>query len=106
MATAQPITSEKVSPPSHLKFPLNLSDEHYIYNKYEYHEWIREHQPVMKAKVSIITTYLVSRHEDCMELLKDPRFVRNRTTAGGGSRLPFPAPKSMQLIANNMQMEG
>lgn len=40
-----------------------------------------------------------------MALLKDPRFVRNRTTATGGGRLPFPVPRSVTLVAQSMIVE-
>jgi cytochrome P450 len=41
-----------------------------------------------------------------VNILKDDRFVRNRTTAtGGGSRLPFLMPKSVALMAQSMIIE-
>ena len=46
--------------------------------------------------------YFLSRYDDCVNFLKDPRFVRNRTTATGGGRFPFPLPKSVSLMANSM----
>ncbi len=106
MTTAQPISTSSAQPPAHFRVPLNLSDIHYIQNKHAYHAWIRENTPVIKAKISVINVYCVSRYEDCLMVLKDPRFVRNRATAtGGGNRLPFPAPKYIQVIANSMILE-
>jgi len=60
---------------------------------------------VCRAKVTILEVYTLSRYEDCSWLLKDPRFVRNRTTAVGGSRMPFPAPKSLQALMSSMIVE-
>jgi cytochrome P450 len=61
---------------------------------------------VYKGKLSIITIYLLSRYDDCVALLKDPRFVRDRTTVtGGNNRLPIPVPKSISLLAKSMILE-
>ncbi len=39
-------------------------------------------------------------------MLKDPRFVRNRSNATGkGGSLPFPLPKHIRLVAQNMILE-
>lgn len=39
-------------------------------------------------------------------MLRDDRFIRNRSVAtGGGGRLPFPLPKSIALLANSMITE-
>jgi cytochrome P450 len=57
---------------------------------------------VSRIKVSVMTMYAVSRYEDCAAILKDPRLVRNRSTATGGSRLPFPVPKSVRPMIESM----
>ena len=76
--------------------PVNLTSEEFINNKYEFYEQIREERPVHQAKVSVMTVYTLARYEDCANLLKDDRVLRNRATAtGGGSRFPFPMPKSI-----------
>jgi len=48
---------------------------------------------------------LLSRYDDCLSLLKDRRFVRNRSTATGGRRTPFPMPRSVALLAQSMIVE-
>ena len=64
---------------------------------------IREEYPVHKAKISVLTVYTVSRYEDCASILKDPRVLRNRSVAnGGGSRFPFPVPKSVKPLIESM----
>jgi cytochrome P450 len=88
-----------------IKGPINLSSKHFSANKYAYYQWLREEAPVYRGKISLITTYLLSRYDDCVHLLKDPRFVRNRTTATGGRRMPFPVPKSVALMAQSMILE-
>ncbi len=90
---------------SDLSKPINLASAEFARNKYEWYERIREERPVHQAKVSVMTVYTVARYEDCTNLLKDPRVFRNRTTATGGSRFPFPMPKSIKLIAESMIQE-
>ena len=90
-----------------LKTPPNLNSREFASNKYEYYKWIREEAPVFRGKLSVIDVYVLSRYDDCVSLLKDPRFVRDRTTATGGSSLPFPVPvpKSVQLMSQSMITE-
>lgn len=89
-----------------IKHPMDISSPSFIQNKYAYYRWLREEAPVYKGKLSIITAYLLSRYDDCVTMLKDPRFVRDRTTATGGKRrLPIPVPKVVSLIAQNMILE-
>ena len=84
--------------------PIDLGGADFSRNKYAYYPWILEEAPVCVGKVSLLKVFMLSRYDDCVELLRDPRFVRNRTTATGGSRLPFPVPKSVALIATSMQI--
>ncbi len=89
-----------------IKHPINVSDKTFTANKYAYYKWLREEAPVYKGKLSVINAYFLSRYDDCARMLKDPRFVRNRTTArGGGGKLPFPVPKSMLLMTQSMILE-
>jgi len=91
--------------PRKLQTPPDINSKEFVNNKYEYYKWMREESPVFKGKLSIMDIYFVSRYDDCVALLKDPRFVRNRTTATGGSRMPFPMPKATKLIAQSMITE-
>lgn len=100
MITTQP-TNNQVE----IKQPINVNSKEFANNKYAYYKWLREETPVYKGKVSVMDAYLLSRYEDCVNFLKDPRFVRNRTTATGGGRFPFPLPKSVSLMANSMITE-
>ncbi|MEO0935892.1 MAG: cytochrome P450, partial [Cyanobacteria bacterium J06641_2] len=85
-----------------IKEPLNINSKEFTFNKYEYYKLLREKYPVCKGRVSVMDAYFLSRYDDCVKFLKDPRFVRNRTTATGGGRFPFPMPKSVSLMANSM----
>ncbi len=88
-----------------IKQPINFSSKEFTENRYEYYKLLREEYPVCKGKVSILKGYFISRYDDCVNFLKDPRFVRNRTTATGGGRFPFPMPKSVSLMAQSMITE-
>lgn len=88
-----------------IKHPINIGSEHFINNKPAYYQYLREEAPVYKGKVSVLNVYFVSRYDDCLMVLKDKRFIRNRSTATGGGRLPFPMPKSVQLMAQSMILE-
>ena len=97
-------TSDTLHP--NIKHPLNLSDQDFVNDKYAYYRWLREEAPVYKGKVSVLNAYFLSRYEDCVNMLKDPRFVRNRSNATGkGGSLPFPLPKHIRLVAQNMILE-
>ena len=88
------------------KQPVRLNSREFVANKYAYYQWMREEAPVCKGKISfLMNVYLLSRYDDCVSMLKDPRFVRNRTTATGGGRMPFPMPKSVTLMAQSMILE-
>ena len=88
-----------------IKEPIDVNSKEFTNNKYEYYKLLREEYPVCKGKVSVMDAYFLSRYDDCVNFLKDPRFVRNRTTATGGGRFPFPMPKSVSLMANSMITE-
>jgi cytochrome P450 len=88
-----------------IKEPINLNSQEFNENKYAYYQWMREEAPVCKGKVSIFNAYLVSRYADCVSILKDPRVVRNRSRAIGGSRMPFPTPKAVTIMMQSMIFE-
>lgn len=88
-----------------LSRPINLASEDFARNKFAYFERLREESPVHSVKISVLTIYAVSRYEDCTAILKDPRVVRNRSTATGGGRAPFPLPKSLQAMMSSMIVE-
>ena len=93
--------------PLDLSKPIDLGSADFSQNKYAYYPWILEEAPICVGKVSVLKVRMLSRYDDCVDLLRDSRFVRNRTTATGGSRLPFgvPLPKSVSLLAKSMIVE-
>jgi cytochrome P450 len=85
--------------------PVNLNSPEFVNHKYELFEEIREHHPVLRAKISVLSVWVISRYADCTQLLKDPRALRNRSRATGGRRLPFPTPKSLAPLMDMMITE-
>lgn len=88
-----------------IKHPININSKVFGANKYAHYKWLREEAPVYKGKLSLLNAYFVSRYEDCQFVLKDPRFVRNRSTATGGRRVPIPMPKSVAPLVESMIIE-
>lgn len=88
------------------KPPIDIASAEFIRNKYAYYAWLRDEAPVCEGRIKVLRAWLLSRYDDCTVMLKDPRFVRNRSTArGGGRRTPVPLPKSVQLLAHSMIVE-
>lgn len=99
MLTTRKLTSGDI------KHPINMNSKAFTANKYAYYRWLREEAPVYKGKYSFMNVYFISRYEDCVSMLKDSRFVRNRSTATGGGRMPFPLPKTISLLTESMIVE-
>ncbi len=85
--------------------PLDLGSPAFLHNKFAILDEIREQRPVHQVKISVMRMFTVARYDDCANLLKDPRFVRNRSTATGGSRFPIPVPKSLKPVIESMIQE-
>ena len=90
---------------SNPKLPLDLGGKDFAKHKYAYYQWLREEAPVCRGKISVMKAYFLSRYDDCVVFVQDPRFVRNRTTATGGGRFPFPLPRSVAALAQSMITE-
>ncbi len=84
------------------RLPINLVGEDFQRNKYAHYAWMRENAPVCDARISIMRLKVLTRYDDCVALMKDPRFVRDRSKATRGGRFPFPLPKSIALLAESM----
>ncbi|MGF1535700.1 MAG: cytochrome P450 [Elainellaceae cyanobacterium] len=91
--------------PLEIKQPVNISSKVFAEHKYEYYKRLQEEAPVCKGKISVINAYFLSRYDDCVNFLKDPRFVRDRSTATGGGKFPIPVPKSVALLSQSMITE-
>ncbi len=86
-----------------IKRSFSLNNKDFAKHKYAYFKWLREHEPVKRGNIMFgLKAYFITTYEDCELVLKDQRFFRNRTTATGGARFPFPLPKSIKLLMNSM----
>ena len=85
-----------------LQFPIKLDGRHFGDHKYDYYAWMRDNAPVYKARVSVLNFHLITRYQDCVETLADRQLFRNRGTAVGGGRFPFPIPKSASFLVETM----
>jgi len=100
-----PSKGARLSPKLSAGTRVNLGSKAFIYNKYEYYAWMRDQAPVCPGKISLFRFKMLSRYEDCAKIAKDPRFLRNRTSAVGGGPFPIPLPKSIQALATSMITE-
>ena len=82
--------------------PFALNNKAFAQNRWPYYAFLREHLPVHPAKIVGMSLYVTARYEDCLTVVKDPRFVRNRSTVTGGRRFPFPLPKNLAFLAEGM----
>jgi len=86
--------------------PIRLASADFAAHKYTYYRWMLAETPIVEARIAFMRFHLVSRYDDCVALLKDPRFVRNRSTAtGGGRKTPFPLPPAMARLSRSMIVE-
>ena len=88
-----------------IKHPINPGSAAFVADRHAYYRWLRDEAPVYKGKLAVLNFYFVSRFEDCQNLTRDPRFLRNRATVTGGSRFPFRLPASIALLAQSMIVE-
>ncbi len=101
-----PMIEAKELSPEDIKLPLNIGSRAFSENKYSYYKWLRESSPVCKGKFAFMNVTFLSRYEDCLNLLKDDRFMRDRSHATGkGGKMPFPMPKSLRLASHSMILE-
>ena len=82
--------------------PLALTSKFFHQNKFEIYAYLREHLPVHRASIMGMKIFVTARYEDCLMVVKDPRFLRNRSTVTGGSRVPFPVPSSIKALSESM----
>ncbi|MEM7534565.1 MAG: cytochrome P450 [Chloroflexota bacterium] len=85
---------------------INVNSADFFANEYEHYRWMRENAPVHPGRIGwFMNMMMVSRYDDAAAMLKDKRFLRNRSTVTGGSRFPVPMPKTFNLMAQSMIIE-
>ena len=85
--------------------PVKVNASGFQESKWELYRWMLEERPFCRVKISVMEMLYIARYEDCVELSKDPRFVRNRQNAGNKRRLPIPVPKYLAAMFESMIYE-
>lgn len=85
--------------------PLSLLSPDFMDNQYACYDYLRRHLPVHPARIAFLKMMVVARYVDCMALVKDPRFGRNRARITGGGRFPFPLPGGVAALTHSMILE-
>ena len=73
-------------------------------NPFPYYAQLREHQPVMRARMGRLEGWLLTRYDDVQAALKDPRLVKNVNAVAGAkeqSKRPW-MPAFLRALENNM----
>ena len=88
-----------------LKQPLKIGSRAFAESKYAIYARMREEAPVCRVKMAGLEMYVLSRYQDCVDIVSDSRLARNRTTATGKSRFPIPLPRSVMAVGLSMIVE-
>ena len=88
-----------------LRQPLKIASRAFAESKYSIYAQMREQAPVCRVKMAGLEIYAVSRYQDCIDIVSDPRLARNRTTATGKRRFPIPLPRSVMAVVLSMIVE-
>ncbi|MCH2169945.1 cytochrome P450 [Myxococcota bacterium] len=92
-------------PPITFEEPLKVASASFHARKWEHYRWMLEERPFCRVKFSVMEVLYVARYQDCVDVSKDPRFVRNRQNAGAKRKLPVPIPKSIAPMVESMIYE-
>jgi len=66
------------------RLPINVASRDFIENCYQNFDWLLEHEPVTRGRMSVMRGYFISRYDDCMTILRDTdRVTRIRAKAKG-----------------------
>jgi len=85
-------------------FSVDLADPAIHANPYPTYARMRREAPVMEVKGRgyMGKAWLVTRYNDVLAVLKDPRFVNDRRNLGEGGDLPWWMPRAMRVMSNTM----
>jgi hypothetical protein len=92
--------SEKASQPA----ASDITRAEFKANPFPYYAQLREHQPVMRARMGRLEGWLLTRYDDVQAALKDPRLVKNVNAVAGAkeqSKRPW-MPAFLRALENNM----
>lgn len=88
---------------------LNMSTRKFHDDVHGHFAWMRQEAPIYQAKLTRWTdAYLITRYDDVVDALKDPRVIKNASNAKPESGAKFGrsgavwTPKMLQILMNNM----
>ncbi len=86
------------------RLPINVASREFIDKCYPTFDWLLEHEPVTRGRMSLMRGYFVSRYDDCLTILKDKqRITRNRSKARGKDGAGgYPVPRSLRHLVSSM----
>lgn len=84
-----------------LERPIDITRGEFRANPHPFYARVRAEQPVYRAKLGKQDVWLVTRYDDVVALLKDERFVKNRSNVGDGGKVPW-VPGFLKPLATNM----
>jgi len=85
-----------------IRHPITVGGEEFNAGQHRHYDWMRRNAPVYRGKLAFLgdqDVYFVSRYQDCLDMVTDPRIRRVVEEAQ-----PLPLPKSLQLLAEDMMI--
>src|SRR5215470_15199894 len=77
---------------------LDLTSPQFSHDPYPTYAALRKDEPVPlinETRMGLGTAYMVTRYEDVLTVLKDPRFSNDSRKIKGGQKLPWWMPKTI-----------
>lgn len=85
-----------------IRHPITVGSEEFNADQQRYYAWMRHNAPVYRGKLAMLgeqDVYFVSRYQDCLDMVTDPRIRRVVEDAES-----LPLPKSLRLLADEMMI--
>jgi cytochrome P450 len=81
---------------------IDITNAEFKQFAYPFYAGLRAENPVYRAKIGQMNAWLVTRYDDVLTVLKDPRFVKDqRKAASADDKRPW-MPKFVEALAHNM----
>jgi cytochrome P450 len=82
---------------------LHLNTPDFVNHAHRHFVRLRAEEPVCRVKLAgWNTAYLITRYDDVLEVMKDPRVFKNSARAKAGGSGGFWLPKNMRPLLKNM----
>ncbi|HYF65242.1 MAG TPA: cytochrome P450, partial [Herpetosiphonaceae bacterium] len=80
---------------------IDITDAEFKAFAYPFYASLRAESPVYRARLGAMNAWLVTRYDDVLSVLKDPRFFKEERKVAGASQR-FWMPKFVQVLEANM----